>query len=206
MVTFYRTLIKDNKKWIWRASLWALVSFLLGAAVYIFYPDFLSRIMSFLDSVFQNILGQGEPPRRWETVYLIFKNNFTASAIALFFGLVLGIVPLFTIGLNFFILGFLFAFFTLTKNISGYAGILVFLTSVVPHSIFEIPAFLLACAFGLRFGTTWLRFDSASSRGQRFKHSFLDNIKILPLLAILFFLAAIVEVFVSGKLAEMLVK
>ena len=70
---------------------------------------------------------------------LIFLNNSFKCFLNIILGPILGIFPLFSIFVNGGLLGFL----------ARKEGLAVFLY-VLPHGIFEIPAFLLSAAIGLR--------------------------------------------------------
>ena len=189
---FYTNLLKSNSVWIRKISIWAGVWFVVGAGAYLFRPDLLDSVSQFLDMVFRDILADKAPALDFSTALLIFRNNLEAGLLALFLGIIVGIVPLMVVALNFFILGFLFAIFTLPYSASG---VLTFAAAVVPHGIIEVPALLLASAFGLRLGLDW----------KNWKVTLKQNVQIVHLLAVLCFLAAIIEVFVSGRLAEQLV-
>ncbi|MDP3993620.1 MAG: stage II sporulation protein M [bacterium] len=174
-------------------SIWALLWFAIGTGTYLVRPDLLESVSQFLDRVFRDIWGDKAPALDFSAVLLIFSNNLEAALLALFLGIIIGIVPLMVAALNFFILGFLFAIFALPYSPSGA---LIFAAAVVPHGIIEIPALLVASAFGLRLGLDW----------KNWKVTLGQNIQIAPLLAALLFLAAVIEVFVSGKLVEQLAK
>jgi len=87
--------------------------------------------------------------------------------------------------------------FSLTNVLSG---VLIIVTGLVPHGIFELPAVLIAAALGLRFGTEWLRQESKGHRGEVLKNNLIRAIVCLPAIALVLFIAALIEVFASGKL------
>jgi stage II sporulation protein M len=78
---------------------------------------------------------------------LIFLNNTLKSIFIVFSGAFLGIMPLFFLVANGMILGYLAAIQPAGELWS------TFMLGIVPHGIIEIPAILLASAYGLRFGT-----------------------------------------------------
>ena len=79
---------------------------------------------------------------------IIFFNNAIKSALVLYMGALFGIIPVFFLIVNGMILGYLY---TMIGEQGGNAALL-FLKGVLPHGILEIPAVLLACAFGMKFG------------------------------------------------------
>jgi stage II sporulation protein M len=81
----------------------------------------------------------------------ILLNNVFASLFLLVSGLLLGILPVLSVGFNGFVLGI---FYRLSSGVEGYGRAAV---GVLPHGIFEIPALLVAAAYGLWLGMAVLR-------------------------------------------------
>jgi stage II sporulation protein M len=193
---FYRDLLLRNSLWLKRIVFWAASWLILGYLSFVLHPELLPRMQKLLKEIFQEILGKEELTIGLRSVILIFKNNLTAALISLFLGVLFGIAPLLSVALNFFVLGFLAAVFTTGHPFSHQVvGAGLFLASVVPHSILEIPALLLASAFGLKLGFSW----------KSFRSSLKQAFEILPLVAVLLFGAAVVEIFVTAKFVNFLV-
>ncbi|RJQ66007.1 MAG: stage II sporulation protein M [Desulfobacteraceae bacterium] len=78
----------------------------------------------------------------------IFLHNFMAAALATASGLLFGIFPLISAFLNGLVIG------TVLTHLSAYTDLAFIqaVLSIIPHGIFEIPAFLLALAMGLTLG------------------------------------------------------
>jgi stage II sporulation protein M len=73
------------------------------------------------------------------------------------------------------------------------------LIGIIPHGIIEIPTFIIASALGLQLGVRWI----TEPRGEKlaaFKSSLISIAYAAPLILILLFIAAIIEVFVTGRL------
>jgi stage II sporulation protein M len=70
----------------------------------------------------------------------------------------------------------------------------------VPHGILELPAFLIAAALGLRIGWEWLYKESDDNRWNIFKMNLKQAMILAPGIALLLFMAALIEVFVSGQI------
>lgn len=204
--SFYKNLLHRNRIWIGRIGFLAIVSFLFGVLTFILRPELLSTFQRFLDEIFRDILGREHLSLDFRSVLLIFKNNFFASILIMFLGVIFGLPPLLGIALNFFIFGFLFAALFASQ---GFSGVLVFFTAVVPHGLLEIPALLIAASFGLKLGVFYLP-EKYSGNGQtifeKLKVALKQNFQVLPLLSLLFFAAAVVEIFVTGNLIEFLIK
>lgn len=195
MIGYYKNLISQNFPWIKKAGLWALLWFLVGALSFAIYPNLAEIFTRYLEEVFKEILGAEEPVLDFSTTLLIFRQNVVAVVLSLFLGIAFGIVPLLALGVNFFILGFLFAVVVLGVEASFlFGGVAIFLLSIIPHGILEIPALLLAGAFGLKLGFAFGKQKSA----------FLDNLKLFPLLALMLFGAALLEIFVTGNILKFL--
>ena len=175
---------------------------LIGAATVVVFPQTVPLILDFLFETFKNILGTTSPQPGLSLARALLRQNLLASLYDLVFGAVFGILPVFSIFGNFFIIGFL-------GGISLFPHLLpepsnlsfgVYLLAILPHGIFEIPALLLAAAFGLRLGWQWLLPSSRGRRKQVFKQGLLDNAKILVLILVLLIIAAAVESFVTSRL------
>ena len=77
---------------------------------------------------------------------IIFVNNTVKSFIAMVSGVFLGIIPVFFLFINGFIIG-------LVVFVSGKeVGYVETIARIIPHGIFEIPAIILACSYGLWLG------------------------------------------------------
>ncbi|MDD1725134.1 MAG: stage II sporulation protein M [Methanospirillum sp.] len=79
-----------------------------------------------------------------EYILKLFVSNLEIVTVAFLGGFLLGTGPIIILIINGFMFGAIFKL--LTEN-----G-LVFLLSLVPHMILEIPAFIIACALGLLAG------------------------------------------------------
>lgn len=121
---------------------------------------------------------------------IIFINNAIKALGLVFLGILLGLPPLLSIGLNGFILG---GFSSALESVNGWRYVIA---GFVPHGVIEIPVILLATALGLTLGMESLKW--LLRRESRVKLQLSDCLKvylrwILPGLAV----AAIIEVFVT---------
>ena len=112
---------------------------------------------------------------------VLFLNNSFTCFLNIILGPLIGIFPMFSAFINGGLLGWF----------AQEEGLIIFL-AIVPHGIFELPAFLLSTAIGLRLGREVLK-----RKGERHLKKELMNglrmylILILPLL----FIAALIESF-----------
>ncbi len=110
---------------------------------------------------------------------VIFLNNAFTCFLDIILGPLLGVFPLFSLILN----GGLIGWFAQKE------GLIVFL-AIVPHGIFEIPAFLLSAAIGLKLGREVLK----GKEERHLKDELLKGLRAyLILVLLLLFIAALIE-------------
>ncbi len=110
---------------------------------------------------------------------VIFLNNAFTCFLDIILGPLLGVFPLFSVILN----GGLIGWFAQKE------GLIVFL-AIVPHGIFEIPAFLLSAAIGLKLGREVLK----GKEERHLKDELLKGLRAyLILVLLLLFIAALIE-------------
>jgi len=138
-------------------------------------------------------------------VFVIFKQNLTSTLISLLGGVVLALAPIAIIAFNGFVIGYVIHFLYAALPVSVLAKTFIILITLVPHGIFELSMVFISTALGIRLG---LRYLLPASKGKRFavwKADLQSIITFIPLLIVILAIAAVVEVFVSGKLGEFLV-
>lgn len=124
----------------------------------------------------------------------IFLNNAIKSILIVFAGILFGILPIGFLLINGMIIGYLAEL----QVQAGHLGF--FVKGVVPHGIIEIPAIIVACAYGIKFGSIMgkgmLRFMSATGR-EKFAadlQSFMKiSVPLIGLLTLSLFVAAVIE-------------
>lgn len=202
LLTFYWTLIKNNKIWLRRVTYWAIGWLIVGFIIYLARPDLAPKFLDMLRETFKDIMADEQFTISWKTVVAIFKNNVRACLTILFLGIVLGILPIISLASNGFLIGFLISYF-ITMGADGnlFTKIGTVFLLLVPHGIIEIPAFLIAAAFGVRLGLFW-KVPGTMKKRQKFLLCLKQNLQLAPLLVVLLFVAAVLEVFVSGSLAD----
>jgi stage II sporulation protein M len=171
--------------------------FIIESKKYIFYVSFAFLILSILVALglqseilnekiieeLKKIMERFEGKGIIATMFLIFQNNLTVAAISLILGIGLGIVPIFVLISNAYVIGFI------AETAVREAGILI-LFRLVPHGIFELPAIFISLAIGIKLGM----FPFQKNPKEYLKTNLIKSIKafllvILPLL----FIAAIIE-------------
>jgi stage II sporulation protein M len=196
ILQFYRNLWAENHRWLRIVTTWFILSAFVGAFVAIIRPDLLQTILA----SFAERFGE-DPSLNFDLALQIFLQNIVASLIALFGGLILGLGSFMVVVVNGFLIGFVVStLIFLGDNI--VTSLVVIAGGLLPHGIIELPAFLVASAIGLRLGIEWLSKSSAENRFAVLKHNFLRSFGYIAAIALALFIAAIIEVFVSGKIVE----
>ncbi len=133
---------------------------------------------------------------------LIFMNNFLSMAQMLLLGVVAGISPLFTLGLNGAMVGILLA---ITTG-EGLPLFQVIAFGILPHGIFELFAFFLCGAMGLKFGYHCVASPlPGKTRMESFRYIWKEVISVMPLIVTLLLAAAFIEMLVTPKLLEIII-
>lgn len=135
---------------------------------------------------------------------IIFVNNVRASVVIFLAGMVsfsvLGIIAyLINIGLVGGVLGMF--------KLIGFSPLLLFLSGLLPHGVFELPALLLASAAVLRLGVSLVTPQLGKSMGQVTLELMADWAKVfvgavIPLLAV----AAVVEAYITPTILLNVIK
>ena len=124
----------------------------------------------------------------------IFLNNTVKSIMVMYLGAAFAVVPLLFLLLNCMILGYLFT----SLGESGQNAAAVFLKGILPHGIIEIPAILIACAYGLKFGMLSFRaIGSLVSRregiGKEYEFFAVRTVPVILFLIVALLAAAVIE-------------
>ncbi|NIO16660.1 MAG: hypothetical protein GTN70_06625 [Deltaproteobacteria bacterium] len=124
---------------------------------------------------------------------LIFLNNALKSLITILLGFFFGLIPILFISGNGYLLGVLVS---LAGTRLGFGEVAL---RILPHALFEVPAFILAGSLGLWLG---LRFFRKVRYREEFRPYLSLSLKkffriVVPLLLI----AALIETFVTPLLA-----
>ncbi len=171
--------LKQSKNYI----LLILVIFLFSAIIGAYYQP--AEVTNIVREFLQDLIQQTKNLNTWQLITFILNNNLQTSFLTMIFGIVLGIIPILITFSNGYILGFV-----MEKAITAQGTSTIL--QLLPHGIFEIPAFIIALAIGTKFG---LFFKAGKGK---LKKEFLYRLEnslriflfiILPLLII----AAIIE-------------
>jgi stage II sporulation protein M len=148
----------------------------------------------FLDMFRQAIMGELITDQPLLLAGNLFLNNLQACVFLFLGGATFGLITLFVIGTNGLVIG------AILQLVTGEKGLLYVLAAILPHGIFEIPAFIIAGALGFTMaGGMWSELtgggDAASAALTMGKH-FLTL--VVPLVAV----AAFVEAFITPYILQ----
>lgn len=191
-----KDVLRRNRSWLIMAVLIFVSGILysaLGAAFEAELPAHTEEQFSELEQLFEFILDN--PPLI--TASLVFTKNFAATVQMLILGVFAGISPLATLFLNGYLLGVTAA----TIKIAGgnVAGALIL--GVLPHGIFELSAFFLCGALGLKLGYHSIAAPlPGKTRLESFKYIWKEAVSVIPLVTALLLGAALIEIFLTARL------
>lgn len=99
-----------------------------------------------LSEISSNLKDSSNP--MWSFFVFIFLNNSIKAVVILFLGALFGVLPALFLFINGGVIGYLVHI----SAINGQDMFELIVKGLLPHGIIEIPAIIIACAFGLHFG------------------------------------------------------
>lgn len=196
-----KEVIRDNRSWLVLATaifMICAVAFYLGTAYSEPVDDqVLDSQLVMLQELFAFLI-EAKP---LVSALLVFMNNFLSMAQMLLLGALAGISPLFTLGINGALVGVL-----LSLAVQEGASLLpLIMLGIMPHGIFELFAFFLCGAIGLKFGYHCVASPlPGTNRIESFRYIWKEAISILPLVLTLLIISAFVEMFITSRLIHFL--
>jgi len=127
----------------------------------------------------------------------LFLNNLQACLLMFLGGASFGLLTVFIISTNGFIIG------SVLELVRQEHSVLYVAAAIVPHSSFEIPAFLISGALGLMLAKAlwmeWEKGEDASARAYAMGRIFM--LAVVPLVAV----AAGVEAFITPEILRFII-
>jgi uncharacterized membrane protein SpoIIM required for sporulation len=144
-------------------------------------------------------LGQNNPG----LILLAALQNIRVLLAATIFAIfTFGVMNLILVSVPFGVLGFIFG-----QVVLAHISPLPFVVAIIPHSIVELPAIVLAGAAALRLGSIVTRPPEELSVGEAWLRAFGDTLKIgLGLVLPLLLVAAVLEVMVTPRVVEFVLR
>jgi len=128
---------------------------------------------------------------KWAVFLIILFKNVSALLISFILSPLLCLVPVIALVVNGWLIG-LVSTTVLQEESLGYL-----LAGLLPHGIFEIPAFIIAEAVALSFGTALMVAVFKKERRNLLVLHFRQNLKYLAIALALLLPAAIIEAYVT---------
>ncbi|WP_253944943.1 stage II sporulation protein M [Paenibacillus sp. NEAU-GSW1] len=164
------------------------------------FSNYLEQQLASLGGLREQLERTGNPTLAF--MIFIFLNNAIKSILILYIGSLFGIVPIFFLVFNGMIIGFLLQ---RVAEANGTEGLLATLIGLLPHGIIEIPAIVIASAYGMKFGAlVWKLLLSALSprrssgeAGRAIEFFVIRSVPVVVLLVVALLIAAVIESTVS---------
>ncbi len=194
-----KRLLKRDRYLLTVITLFFLISVLAGALLPKFYPDEAQQIIKFFAQHLRKIAEKIKHAPVGVQIFTIWFNNLSASITAIVSG-VLIFPPLLSLLINGVGIG-AFQYYT---QVHAKMGELQYYLSLAPHGIFEIPAFLLAVAMGVKFGLClWRWFWHYFMQGENLPilREFFRELKYYgALMLVLLTVAAVIEITLTPQI------
>lgn len=158
------------------------------------------RLSSFMNNSLEGMRGivgeieGSDHPQLWFFVFILL-NNVIKSIFFVFIGAFFAIVPLFVLVVNGMILGYV-----VLHPAQDLSSWVIVLKGILPHGIIELPAIVLACAYGIRLGSLMLKGlfslmneEKRTKVGLDLKHYLKMTLPLMIVLTVSLFVAAIIE-------------
>ncbi|WP_211749546.1 stage II sporulation protein M [Paenibacillus sp. Marseille-Q4541] len=200
----FQTFLKDLKstsRYILAATIIFLIGGVLGWVSTGALQDIMIQQISGLKEISEQ-LQQGDHIQ-WNFFTFIFWNNAVKAVLVIFAGVLAGIIPIFFLVINGGVLGFLLHL-SWQQDVSMYD---VVVKGLLPHGIIEIPAIIIACAFGLKFGVLIIKYLGELNKDSRARTTNLrafmkQTVTASIWIVILLFVAAIIESTITFALVQ----
>jgi stage II sporulation protein M len=130
----------------------------------------------------------------WFIVFIFF-NNAIKAILVMYLGALLGIVPFIFLTINGMMIGYL-----VSKAAEQGGGVLytLIVKGLLPHGILEIPAIIIACAYGFRFGKMMFQglgalFVRRADWGKELERFIIRTLPVMVLIVCMLLTAAVIE-------------
>ncbi|MCJ8015038.1 stage II sporulation protein M [Paenibacillus sp. KQZ6P-2] len=145
-------------------------------------------------------LSKSSTPK-WSFFVFIFFNNSIKAVTMIFLGLLIGVLPILFLLVNGMAVGFLVH----NSMEQGNSLFDLVVKGLLPHGIIEIPAIIIACAFGLQMGLLVLSSLGGSGKAElkrTWREMFRKALTASAWIVIMLFVAAIIESTVTYTLMK----
>ncbi len=191
-------ILRDNRSWLFLSCSFFAMGYLLSFNALSRDPE-LFKLLEEAAIPFLRELGELVFSDNLLTGSLIlFAHNLAASLQIILLGFILGIPALFSALAN----GSLLGAFVARMAQEGIMPLQFLLVGIMPHGIFELPAFFISAALGLKMGYHIVFPLPGRGRRATLGHILLEIRDCVPFIALLLAIAALLEVFVTPGLVR----
>lgn len=192
-------LLRRDFKWLLLMLCWFLGFSFLGAWIPQHFPWFSKEFMGNIMKNFSELVARMQSTGTFGQILIILGNNISVAITVIVSGfLMLPFLPLIFLIVNSLMIGMLYHY------IQAEIPLAQFCISLIPHGIFEIPAFLIAVFLGLKISLIpyrlWINYLNGKENRALFREYFAEFPYYFLLIACLLVIAAIIEITVSALL------
>lgn len=185
-----------SKNYIVTASVIFVLSMVLGYQWQAFHT-FLQGQIEGIAEIAQR-LAQSDNPML-DIFIFIFLNNTIKSIAIVYLGFFMGVLPLIFLVINGMVLGYLYLQFVVVQESTSLWEMLI---AILPHGIIELPAVVIACAYGMQFGMLiWKRIVQLLANKpiieNEIKQFLQSSVRIVVFLIISLLIAAVIETVIT---------
>lgn len=196
-----KQVIRENRSWL----IMATAIFMICAVIFYYgtasaqpaAEETLEGQLNQLQEIFSFILSN----KPVISALLVFMNNYITMAQMLLLGVVAGITPLITLGLNGALVGMMLSLIVQ----EGIPLLPMLVLGIMPHGLFELFAFFLCGAIGLKFGYHCIASPlPGKTRLESYRYIWKEAISVLPLVVLLLISSAFIEILITARLIELI--
>ena len=178
------------KRWLFIAVLLFGIGLVLGLATTAGITDLLAEDVAALEELDELL----SPLPQAAVFVFVFVKNVSALLISLALSPIFCLVPVIALVFNGGLVGLVSALVVQEKSL-GYL-----LTGLLPHGVFELPAFIMGEAVALSFGTAVVLALFKKEKRKLLLPNIRQNLRYLAVALILLLPAAIIETYVTPLL------
>ncbi|NLM46983.1 MAG: stage II sporulation protein M [Firmicutes bacterium] len=189
----FAALVRNNRSWLVLAVCFFLGGFFLSYTTFSQDPEMVKLLEESSLTMLQELGEEVFTVSPLQGLLILFLHNMSSVISIMFLGFLLGLPALFSALANGAVLGLVA--FQLAE--SGTSPLPFLAAGILPHGIFELPAFFLSVALGLKLGYHLVFPFPDRSRGQTLRFILAEMGFSLPYLAGLLAAASAVEVLLT---------
>ncbi len=189
-------IVYENRAVIGRAGMIFLIGIILGAIMSSTLQPLLQEQIEFIQEIGEKIEGHGNV---LYGPWYIFWNNLQAAIMLAVTGVAFAIAPIVGLMVNGLLIGMLLAM----TGQGIMATLLLIITGIMPHGIFEIPAILISAGMGIKLGMVLWKPLPEMTRLESIKTVYIEIYHVMTLIIALLVAAALVEGLITPVLLRL---